>query len=426
MILKKIPIAQINPAPYNPRKDLQPGDHEYLKLKKAIQEFDLVEPLIWNERTGNLVGGHQRLKIIKNELGLSEVDVSVVNLDDKKERALNIALNKISGEWDFPKLKELLVELDDGSFDLSITGFDENELKKLIDFDGHAGLVDDDEIPGLPAIGDVQTKVGDLWHLGDHRVLCGDSLQVADVNFLMNEQKADLVFTDPPYNVAYEEGSDERSIEESRRLHRSTQKLGGIANDKMSDEDFALFLVSAFVSYRSAIKDGAAMYICHPSIYQREFQNALESSGFKVRCQIIWAKNTFAWGRGRYKFQHEPIFYAYVDGQSDAWYGDHSQSTLWQENKPSANRLHPTMKPVELILRALRNSSKSGDLVLDLFGGSGSTLIASEKINRTAYLMEIDPRYVDVIVKRWEQFTGNKAVKAILVDQPALPEAIPA
>lgn len=414
MIIRTIPISNINPAPYNPRKDLKPGDAEYARLKKSIQEFDLVEPLIWNERSGNLVGGHQRLKIIKNELGLQEVEVSVVNLDDQKEKALNVALNKISGDWDLPRLKELLVGLDDGSFDLTLTGFDENELKKLIDFDGRPGLTDDDEIPPLPAKGDIQTKMGDLWHLGDHRLVCGDAMVVSDLQYLMNNQKADMVFTDPPYNVNYE---------------GYTQEKLKIKNDQMSDEQFKLFLITTFGSYRMVVKDGCSLYVCHPSSSQREFQDAMEDCGFKVRCQIVWAKNTFAWGHGRYKFQHEPIFYAYVEGQTDPWYGDKSQSTLWEEKKPAANRLHPTMKPVELVLRAIRNSSKAGDIVVDLFGGSGSTLIAAEKANRRAFLMELDPAYCDVIVKRWEAFTGQKARKSIVVelgsDTPtALPEPV--
>jgi DNA modification methylase len=411
MEIKTIPIEQINPAVYNPRLDLKPGDQEYEKIKRSIKEFDLVEPLVWNEINGTLIGGHQRLKVLK-EMGVSEIQVSVVKIEDlQKEKALNIALNKVQGDWDYPKLKELLVDLDDGLFDISLTGFDENELKKLIDFDGLKGNTEDDDAPPLPDKGSIITQTGDLWAMGDHRLLCGDALKIQDVDRLMSKKQADMVFSDPPYNVAYEDDSAERTIEESRRLHKSTQRLGGIKNDKMTDGQFKSFLLAAFASYRTSIKGGGSLYICHPSSYQREFQDAIESNGFKVRCQIIWAKNTFAWGHGRYKFQHEPIFYAYIDGQTDPWYGDRSQSTLWQENKPSANKLHPTMKPVELILRALRNSSKAGDIVVDLFGGSGSTLIACEKIGRSAYLMEIDPAYCDVTVKRWENFTGKKAEK---------------
>jgi DNA modification methylase len=178
----------------------------------------------------------------------------------------------------------------------------------------------------------------------------------------------------------------------------------------MSDADFRHFLEAAFRSCRAAVKPGASLYICHSSSWQREFQDALEAAGFEVRCQIIWAKNTFAWGFGRYKFQHEPLFYAHVAGQSDPWYGNKSQSTLWQENKPAANRIHPTAKPVELIERALINSSKFGDIVADLFGGSGSTLIACERRGRKARLMEIDPGYADCIVRRWQEYTGKHAL----------------
>jgi DNA modification methylase len=206
---------------------------------------------------------------------------------------------------------------------------------------------------------------------------------------------ADSVFTDPPYNVNYEGYTEDRLT---------------IKGDRMTAEQFQQFLQSTFSSYRAIAKTGASLYVCHSSSWQREFQGAMESAGFEVRCQIIWAKNTFAWGFGRYKFQHEPIFYCHVTDQKDAWYGDKTQSTLWQERKPAANRLHPTMKPVELIERSLLNSSKAGDCVLDLFGGSGSTLIGCERRNRNARLMELDPKYADVIVKRWEDHTGKQAV----------------
>jgi DNA modification methylase len=210
----------------------------------------------------------------------------------------------------------------------------------------------------------------------------------------MGGDAADLVFTDPPYNVDYEGYTEERL------------KIQG---DRMTDEQFNRFLEAAFRSCRAVVKRGASLYVCHSSSWQREFQNALEAAGFEVRCQIIWAKNTFAWGFGRYKFQHEPIFYAHVAGEKDPWYGDKSQSTLWEEKKPAANRLHPTMKPVELIERALLNSSKAGDVVVDLFGGSGSTLIACERRGRAARLMELDPRYGDVICQRFQEYTGKDA-----------------
>jgi DNA modification methylase len=201
---------------------------------------------------------------------------------------------------------------------------------------------------------------------------------------------ADLIFTDPPYNVSYEGYTKDRLT---------------IKGDRLSDADFKQFLEAAFRSYRNLVKPGASLYVRHSSSWQREFQNALETAGFEIRCQIIWAKNTFAWGFGRYKFQHEPVFYTHVAGAKDPWYGDKTQSTLWNEKKPAANRIHPTAKPIELIERALLNSSKAGDMVVDLFRGSSSTLIACERRNRKARLMEIDPKYADCIVRRYQECT---------------------
>ena len=230
---------------------------------------------------------------------------------------------------------------------------------------------------------------------GQHRVLCGDATSAEAVERLMGGQNADLAFLDPPYNCDYSGYTEEHLT---------------IQNDRMSDGDFKRFLESSFRSLRAAIKPGASVYVCHSSSWQREFQNALEAAGFEVRCQIIWAKNTFAWGFGRYKFQHEPIFYCHVAGQKDPWYGDKSQSTLWGEKKPAANRLHPTMKPVELVRRALLNSSKTGDVAVDLFGGAGSTLLGCEVTGRICLTMELDPKYTDVVVSRWQDFTHRTAV----------------
>ena len=228
--------------------------------------------------------------------------------------------------------------------------------------DAAEGLTDEDAVPELPET--PVSRAGDLWILGNHKLLVGDATTAPMSTRLMAGDAADLVFTDPPYNVDYEGYTEDRL------------KIKG---DRMSADEFKQFLEAAFRSYRTVVKPGASLYVCHSSSWQREFQNALEAAGFEVRCQIIWAKNTFAWGFGRYKFQHEPIFYCHVAGQKDPWYGDKSQSTLWQEKKPAANRIHPTAKPVELVERALLNSSKAGDIVADLFGGSGSTLIACER-----------------------------------------------
>ena len=296
-------------------------------------------------------------------------------------------------DWDEELLSLELIELKGLDFDLSLTGFDDGELADLLAAqDAVDGLTDEDAVPELPET--PISMLGDLWILGDHRLFVGDAADNGAVAKLMAGAPADLVFTDPPYNVSYEGYTEDRLT---------------IKGDRMSAADFKQFLEAAFRSYRSVVKPGASVYVCHSSSWQREFQNALEAAGFEVRCQIIWAKNTFAWGFGRYKFQHEPMFYCHIAGEKDPWYGDKTQSTLWSEKKPAANRLHPTAKPVELVERALLNSSKAGDVVADLFGGSGSTLIGCERRGRHARLMEIDPKYCDVIVRRWQEFRGRQA-----------------
>ncbi len=260
--------------------------------------------------------------------------------------------------------------------------------------DAADGLTDEDAVPDVSEA--PLTVPAELWLLGkDHKLLVGDATAAANVKRLMAGDVADLVFIDTPYNCDYSGYTEEHLT---------------IQNDRMSDTEFKQFLEAVLRSCRAAIKPGASQYVCHSSSWQREFQNAFESAGFEVRCQIIWAKNTFAWGFGRYKFQHEPIFYCHISGQSDAWYGDKSQSTLWQENKPAANRLHPTMKPVELVERALGNSSKAGDVCGDFCAGAGSTLIACERRRRKGCLMEIDPKYADCIVRRYREYMGKQAV----------------
>jgi DNA modification methylase len=379
------------PIPYarNPRQIPQIAID---KVAASIREFGFRQPIVVDEKGVNIVG-HARL-LGAHKLGLTQVPVHVAaGLTVAQVKAYWLADNRTNEEafWDMEALALELADLRVDEFDLDLTGFNLDEIETLLT-ESTEGLTDEDEAPAVQEF--ALTEPGDLWILGNHRLLCGDSTSIDAVERLMDGQKADMVFTDPPYNVDYE-GYTEEKLK--------------IAGDKMSSEQFREFLGSVFLSYVWALKPGASMYVCHPSSWQREFQGALEFSDFEVRCQIIWAKNTFAWGFGRYKFQHEPIFYCHRKGQSDPWYGDKSQSTLWQEKKPAANRLHPTMKPIELIERALTNSSKTGDLVLDLFGGSGSTMIASEKNRRHARLMELDPKYCDVIVRRWQEFTGKPA-----------------
>jgi DNA modification methylase len=385
------PLDRLIPYINNPRTHTAA---HVAQIAASIVEFGFNAPILVDSNSG-IIAGHGRL-LAARKLNMEQVPVIVLDhLSDTQKRAYILADNRLTeiAGWDEELLRLELQALRAVDFSLDLTGFDTKELNRLLAEQVPSGLTDEDAAPALPEV-PVNTP-GDLWILGNHRLLCGDALASADTQRLMAAELADLVFTDPPYNVDYEGYTEDRL------------KIQG---DRMSGEQFQQFLLRTFQQYHALIKSGASIYVCHPSSWQREFQNALEGAGFEIRCQIIWAKNTFAWGFGRYKFRHEPIFYSHLAGQKDAWYGDKSQSTLWQENKPAANRLHPTMKPVELIERALANSSKSGDIVADLFGGSGSTLIACERRHRMARLMEIDPKYADCIVRRWQDYTGQQAV----------------
>ena len=385
------PIERLIPRAINPRTH---SDQQVAQIAASIREFGWTNPILVAE-DHVIIAGHGRL-LAARKLGMKELPVIVLrHLTEAQRRALVIADNQLglNAGWDEEMLKLELAALQQEDFNIELIGFDDDELARLLaDQDAAEGLTDEDAVPDLPEV--PITVSGDLWILGSHRVLCGDATESPSVERLLAGDAADLVFSDPPYNCNYE---------------GYTTKHLKIENDHMSAEAFGRFLRGAFSSFRAAVKAGASLYVCHSSSWQREFQNALEAAGFEVRCQIIWAKNTFAWGFGRYKFQHEPIFYCHVAGQKDPWYGDKSQSTLWVENKPTANRLHPTMKPVELVERALVNSSKAGDVAMDLFGGSGSTLIGCERKGRKARLMELDARYVDVIVQRWQEYTGKQA-----------------
>lgn len=387
------PIERLVEYARNPRKN----DGAVDRMCASIREFGFKIPVLVRS-DGEVVDGDLRLKAAR-KLGITEIPVILCDeWTPAQVKAFRLMVNRSAtwAEWDEELLALELQEIQESDLDLSLTGFEDEELARLLAAqDAVLGLTDEDSIPELPET--PVSKPGDLWILGNHKLLVGDATNSQDVARLMAGDAADLVFTDPPYNVDYQ-GYTEDKLK--------------IQGDQMSDGDFKRFLESSFRSCRSAVKRGASLYICHSSSWQREFQNALEAAGFEVRCQIIWAKNTFAWGFGRYKFQHEPMFYAHVAGEKDSWYGDKSQSTLWQEKKPAANRIHPTAKPIELVERALANSTKSGNLVVDLFAGSGSTLIACERRNREARLMEVDSWYADCILRRYQDYTGKNATLA--------------
>ena len=393
MNIQKIKIESLKPAEYNPRKDLKPEDEEYQKIKKSITEFGYVAPIIVNSNM-TVIGGHQRLKVLK-ELGYTEVECVVVDLDQKKEKALNIALNKISGDWDNDKLEELLAELKQTDIDMDITGFSFDEVDEILKDITGSKEDDFDLDQALNEIEEPISKRGDVWILDKNRLMCGDSTQKEDVIHLMNSQEADMLLTDPPYNVDYE---------------GKTSEALKIENDNMSETEFYNFLLDSFKNMFDSIKYGGSAYVFHADTEGLNFRNAFKSCGFKLAQCLVWVKNTFVMGRQDYQWRHEPILYGWKPGAGHYFVDNRKQSTVLEFDKPSRNAEHPTMKPVDLLVYLIKNSSKENDLILDLFGGSGSTLIAAEQTQRRCYTMELDPKYCDVIIKRWENLTGEKAI----------------
>ena len=399
MKIQRIPISKINPAPYNPRKDLQPGDDEYEKLKRSIDAFDCVEPLVWNERTGHLVGGHQRLKILAAR-GDAEVDVSVVDLSVENEKALNVALNKIAGDWDEDKLAALLRELTQiPEFDVGLTGFDLPDVSKLLD--GLLAQESDDDFDveaELAGIEEPETQPGELIELGPHRLLCGDCTDPANVERLMDGRKAHLVFTDPPYAVDYRGGRVGKDW--SHKIRQDGEHYW----DEMSPAAYDALLRGALTHARDFSDEKCALYIWFASARITHVIAALAEIGWEMRNLLVWVKNTFAGSLyAQYKHQYEPCFYCFKHGKSPRWHGPTNETTVWHHDKPSKNEGHPTVKPLALAERAIRNSSTRGDVVMDLFLGSGTTLIAAERMGRVCCGTELEPRYCDVIRKRYEK-----------------------
>lgn len=393
MNIQKINIEKLKAAEYNPRKDLKPEDEEYQKIKRSILEFGYVAPIIVNADM-TVIGGHQRLKVLK-ELGYEEVECNVVDLDKTKEKALNIALNKITGEWDNSKLEELLAELKETDIDMDMTGFTFDEVDNILkDIEG--SKEDDFDLDqALNEIEEPITRPGNIWILGKNRLMCGDSTQKEQVMRLMDKQDADMILTDPPYNVDYE---------------GKTVDALKIENDNMTSTEFYNFLLDSFRNMFEVTKCGSSVYVFHADTEGLNFRNAFNAVGFKLAQCLVWVKNTFVMGRQDYQWRHEPILYGWKEGAGHYFINDRKQSTVLEFDKPTRNAEHPTMKPIDLLVYLIKNSSKENDLILDLFGGSGSTLIATEQVKRRCYTMELDPKYCDVIVKRWELLTGEKAV----------------
>lgn len=474
MQIKMMDVADIRVAPYNPRVDLQPGDPEYEALRNSLERWDIVDPLVFNTRSGRLVGGHQRFKIIRDHLKRKKVPVVEVNLSDDDERALNVALNKIGGRFDEDKLGEVLLGLRDSGYDTTLTGFDDAELKALL---GSVWSVPTDPVSSgaadalPPPVTPVISKAGDIWELGDHRLICGDATTSAVFERLFaslpDRKDAALVLTDPPYGVNYESASGKHA------------KLKG--DEKTGDDLVRKLLIPTFRNAVAHANETSAFYIWHASSSREAFLLAMKTVGIVERQQIVWAKNNFVLGHADYHWGHELCSYAGLDGQRPPFYGDRTQATVWTVSlskkltkdearrvataigpgvllthqdggqiyvtaKPPKNKAkrqimveagtvvaltpdhtcstvwsvakeagaeHPTQKPVELNIRAIENSSKSGDVVLDPFMGSGSTLIAAELTNRVCVGVEIDPGFCDLIVRRWEEVTGKKASRSV-------------
>lgn len=433
-------LSDLHPAEYNPRVPLTPADPEYQSIKRSIEEFGYADPIVINA-DGTIIKGHQRRTVLM-DLGYTEVEVIVLDIQDKaKEKALNVALNKITGKWDNAILKDLLLELDLEGYDFSVTGYQRTDLEDLIQLiDVPAEAQDDNFDPEAAAanIPEPNTRYGDIWQLGRHRLMCGDSTDPTDVAALMGGDKLDLMVTDPPYNVAY--GAKTDFMADSGRGHGHNS----IANDDMDEASFYSFIRAFYENAVEAMRPGAVIYVFHSDTHGLTFRQAFEDAGLKLSECLIWEKNAFTLGRSDYQWRHEPCLYGWKEGAGHFFVKDRTQDTMLLEdtpdfkkmskqellafidkifrdykdqttvlfeNKPARSKEHPTMKPIPLIGRLINNSSKPGWLVGDFFGGSGSTLMAAEQLGRTAYLMEYDERYVDVIINRWEQFTGEKAVK---------------
>jgi DNA modification methylase len=385
--IKLVPIEQIIPNPKNPNKHPQ---EQIDRLAKIIDFQGFRVPLIVSNRSGFLVSGHGRLDCAKS-LGVKELPVMYQDFESEaQEYAFVVSDNEIQ-KWAATDLSMVNLEMLDlgPDFDIDMLGIKDFVIESPEVFEAQS---DEDEVPEVvhPI-----TRRGDIWLLGNHRLMCGDSTMINDVEKLMNGEKADCVVTDPPYNVAYK-GKTKESLT--------------IQNDEMSGADFKQFLIDCFSNYYSIMNDGAAIYVFHADLEGINFRSAFLESGFKLSQCLVWVKNSLVMGRNDYHWQHEPILYGWKPTGSHKWFSDRKQTSVWNFSRPTKNLEHPTMKPVDLIEYPISNSTQGqNNVVADFFGGSGSTLIAAEKTGRKSRLLELDEKYCDVIIKRWENYTGKKA-----------------
>jgi site-specific DNA-methyltransferase (adenine-specific) len=390
MQIKEVAVDKLIPYAKNSRTH---SPEQVGQIAASIKEFGFRNPILVDNLT--LIAGHGRL-LAAQKLGLDKVPtIDCSDMTESQKKAYIIADNKLAlnAGWDTAMLTIEMQELQEEGFDLELLGFDDKELNALLEPEVVQGLTDEDAVPETPK--EATTKLGDIYILGKHRLMCGDSTSITDMEKLVNGQPVDMCLTDPPYNVAYEGGTKEKLT---------------IQNDSMEDGQFRQFLRDAFVAADTVMKAGAVFYIWHADSEGYNFRGACHDTGWKVRQCLIWKKSSLVMGRQDYHWIHEPCLYGWKEGASHLWSADRKQTTILEFNKPTRNGEHPTMKPVELFEYQMLNNTKGGDIILDSFGGSGTTMIAAEKHGRYARIMELDPKYCDVIVKRWEDFTGEKAV----------------
>lgn len=399
---KTLSVDALRPAAYNPRKKLKAGDKEYEKIKNSILEFGYVEPIIVNYDM-TVIGGHQRLTVLK-DLGYTEVQCVEVHIEDEnKVKALNIALNKITGAWNEQLLADLIVDLQAANFNTDFTGFEAPEIEQLFSKVHNKDIKEDDFVVEAQLQKPTMSQAGDVWLLGRHRLVCGDSTLPETYTKLMDGKRANLVLTDPPYNVDVEETA------------------GKIKNDNMPDEDFYKFLFAMFVNVEQNMERDASIYVFHADSKGLIFRQAFHDAGFYLSGCCIWKKNALVLGRSPYQWQHEPCLFGWKLGGKHQWYSDRKQTTIWEYDRPKSSKEHPTMKPVALMAYPIQNSCMSNCIVLDPFLGSGSTLIACEETNRICYGIELDEKFADVIVRRYIEKVGGSDGVFLLRDNVKIP-----
>ena len=396
--IRTLKIADLNPAKYNPRKKLKPGDKEYEKLKKSIENFGYVELIVVNIANNNtVVSGHQRLSVLK-DLGVEEVECVVVSLNDEQEKQLNLAMNKVNGAWDEDALAALLQDMQAHNYNMELTGFEPPEMEALFnkvgDNNGHQDDFDTEVELQKPCF----SRTGDIWHLGRHTLICGDSTDITTYQKLLGDTKVNLVCTDAPYFVARQSSS------------------GMVTNDDLNDKDAYDFLMKAFHGMYESMADDASIYEFYATSKARIFHDAFEDSGFKVGAGLVWKKDRLVLTRTDWKYIHEPIIWGWKKKGKHIWYGDQKQTTVFEFARIKSSKKegydHPDAKPVPLIAYLIQQCTQTNSLVLDPFMGSGTTLIACQQLGRIAYGIELEPKFVDVEVMRFKKALDDEGESA--------------